>query len=295
MKAILLAAGKGIRFKPVTELIPKPLLPIVDTCLIDVNLRRLFSARVSCVGVNLFHKHEIVEHHLRKYERRVYPVIEDILKGTGGALLNFRDFIEGDFIIQSADVISDINYEEIIRIHRENNPVATLVMVQHQGTKFRIDKDNRIDRILGYDTTPYTYAGIGVLSGKIFSFLPDKPAFSLVEVLTNIIRKKEPILGIPAVMQWYNINSYYEYWKVHGDLLQGRTTMETMKYTSPVYIAPSSHVGTKELHGFVSIAENCTLTKNVYLENSVVLPGTSLDAGHYRNCVISNSIRIAVA
>jgi len=294
MKAILLAAGKGIRFRPLTDLIPKPLLPIIDTSLIDVNLQRLLNAGASCVGVNLFHKHEMIEHHLRKYDRRVYPVVEDILKGTGGALLNFTDFIDGDFIIQSSDVISDINYEEIIRIHKENDPVATLVMVQHQGTKFRIDKDNRIDKILGYDMAPYTYAGIGVFSSRIFSLLPDKPVFSMVEVLSNIIRRKESILGIPAVMQWYNINAYYEYWRIHGDLLQGRTAMETMKYHSPIYIAQSSRVETEELHGFVSVADNCNVARNVFLENTVVLPGTSLTGGRYRNSVVSESIKIAV-
>ena len=294
MKAILLAAGKGIRFRPVTDLIPKPLLPIIDTCLIDINLRCLLNAGVSCVGVNLFHKHEMIKHHLRKYDRRIYPVVEDILKGTGGALLNFRDFIDGDFIIQSSDVISDIDYEEIIRMHRENDPVATLVMVQHQGTKFRIDKDNRIEKILGYDTAPYTYAGIGVFSSRIFSLLPEKPVFSIVDVLSNIIRRKKSIIGIPAVVQWYNINAYYEYWRIHGDLLQGRTTIETMKYPSPIYIAQSSRVETKELHGFVSIADNCSVARNVYLENTVVLPGTSLMEGHFRNSVISESIKIAV-
>ncbi|MDH4211382.1 MAG: NDP-sugar synthase [candidate division WOR-3 bacterium] len=295
MKAILLAAGYGNRLKPLTDVIPKPLLPIVDTCMIDINLGRLLNAGASCVGINLFHKHEIIEHHLKKYDRRVFPVVEDMLKGTGGAFLNFRDFTEDNFIMQSADVISDISYEEIFDFHKKHRPIATLVMVRHQGTKFRIDKENRVDRILGYDSTPYTYAGIGVFSSRIYSFLPEKPAFTILEVLRNVFRKNEPILGIPSVMHWYNINSYYDYWKIHGDLLQGRTTLDGLKYQSPIYIAPSSRVETEELRGFVSIADNCRIAKGVCLENTIVLPGTSLSTGRYRNCVISDSLRIAVA
>ncbi|UCD04939.1 MAG: NDP-sugar synthase [candidate division WOR-3 bacterium] len=294
MKAILLAAGYGNRLKPITDKIPKPLLPIVENCMIDINLKRLLNAGSSCVGVNLFHKHEIIEHHLRKYEKHVYPAVEDILKGTGGALLNFREFTEDDFIIQSSDVISDISYEEILNFHRKNGPVATLVMVRHQGTKFRIDKENRIERILGYDTAPYTYAGIGVFSKRIYSFLPEQPVFTIVDVLRKIFRKNEPILGIPAVIHWYNINSFYDYWKIHADLLQGRTVLDGLEHRSPFYIAPSSRVETKDLCGFVSIGDNCSIGKDVHLENTIVLPGSKLQTGRYRNCVISDTIRIAV-
>jgi len=294
MKAILLAAGYGNRLKPITDQIPKPLLPIVDKCLIDINLKRLLNAGSACVGVNLFHKHEIIERHLRKYEKRVYPAVEKVLQGTGGALLNFREFTEDDFIVQSTDVISDINYEEILNFHRKNGPVATLVMVRHQGTKFKIDKENKIERILGFDTTPYTYAGIGVFSKRIYSFLPEQPVFTIVDVLRNIFRKNEPILGIPAVIQWYNINSFYDYWKIHSDLLQRKTAFDGLEYRSPLYIAPSSRVEAKDLSGFVSIADNCSIGREVHLENTIVLPGSSLQSGRYRNCVISDSIRIAV-
>ncbi len=294
MKAILLAAGQGTRLKPVTELIPKPLLPIVDRRIIDINLKRLLNAGVSCVGINLFHKHKLIKNHLKTYDRNVHVVVEDVLKGTGGALLNFEDFIDDDFIIQSADVVSDIRYREIVDFHKKHNPMATLVMVRHQGTKFRIGADNKIDRILGYDSTPYTYAGIGVFSKKIFSILPNSSVFTIVDVFRNIFRNKASIAGIPAVIQWYNINSYYDYWKIHSDLLHGRTALDGPKYSSPIYIAPSSNVRSRALHGFVSVAENCDIDDGVHLENSVVLPGTSIASGRYQNCVISNYIRIAV-
>jgi mannose-1-phosphate guanylyltransferase len=294
MKALLLAAGQGTRLKPVTDVIPKPLLPIVDQSMIDINLKRLLSAGASTIAINLFHKHKIIEHHLKKYGARVCPVIEDVLKGTGGALLNFIDFLEDDFIFQSTDVISDIEYRKIIDVHKQRKPIATLLMIRRHGTKFRIDKDNMIERIFPHDDSPYTYAGIGVFSSKIFSFLPEDPVFSILDVFQNILKKGESIIGMPAVMQWYNVNSYYDYWQIHHDVLHGSVKIESMKYPSPIYIAPSSNVRSKSLRGFVSIGDNCTISEDVRLENTVVLPGSSIASGDYRNCVISDLLRVAV-
>ncbi len=295
MKALLLAAGQGIRLKPVTDVIPKPLLPIVDRSMIDINLTRLLGAGVSSIGINLFHKHNIIGHHLKKYGSRVHPVVEDVLKGTGGALLNFVDFLEDDFIFQSTDVIADIEYRKIIDVHTQRKPIATVLMIRRHGTKFRIDKDNRIDRIFPHDDSPYTYAGIGVFSTKIFSFLPERSVFSILDVFQNILKQGESIIGMPAVMQWYNVNSYYDYWQVHRDILHGLVKIDNMKYPSPIYIAPSSNVRTKSLRGFVSVGDNCTISENVRLENTVVLPGSTITEGDHRNCVISDLLRIAVA
>jgi NDP-sugar pyrophosphorylase family protein len=294
MKAILLAAGRGERMRPITDEIPKMLLPVVNQRLIDINIRRLLNAGVSDIGINLFHHHELLKKHLRTYNRRVHPVVEDVLKGTGGALINFKGFVDGDFIIQSGDVVSDIKLKDIIDFHRAHRPIATLVMIRYKGTKFRIGKDNRIEKIYTYDATPHTYAGIGVFSERIFSFLPQKDVFSIVDIFKNIIKAGQDLMGLPAVMQWYNINSHYTYWKIHRDVLCKRTTLEGVEQDSPIYIAGSSVVRTDQLSGFVSINDNCTIARGVYLENTVVLPGTNITSGQYRNSLILGSTRITV-
>jgi len=294
MKAILLAAGRGERLRPITDEIPKMLLPVVNQRLIDINIRRLLNAGVSGIGINLFHHHELLQNHLRAHDRRVHLVVEDVLKGTGGALSNFKDFIDGDFIIQSGDLVSDIKFKDIIDFHRVHRPIATLLMIRYKGTKFRIGKDNRIDKIYTYDATPHTYAGIGVFSERVFSFLPEKEVFSIVDVFRNIIKAGQDLMGLPAVMQWYNINSHYTYWKIHRDVLCKHTVLEGFERDSPIYISGSSVVETDQLNGFVCINDDCTIAREVYLENTVVLPGTNITSGQYRNSLILGSTRITV-
>jgi NDP-sugar pyrophosphorylase family protein len=295
MNALILAAGLGERMLPITDYIPKPLLPIVDRRLIDISIRHLSEAGIHRIGVNLFHKHEAIQEYLKKYEETVYVQVEEELLGTGGALLNFRDFLKDDFILYSGDVLSDVRLKEVVDFHRKHKPLATLMLVKNKGIQFEVGKDNRIEKMIWGEEIGQTFAGIGVFSDRVFSLLPQKPVFSIVDLFKNMLDNEEAIMGLPTLMEWYNINSPYAYWKIHHDLLSRNIAIAGLKFDKPVYIAPSSTVDTENLKGFVSIGENCFVGTKVYLENTIVLPESRITTGNYRNCVLSNKVRMTVA
>jgi len=295
MNGLILAAGLGERLRPISESIPKPLLPIVNQRLIDVSIKHLFNSGIARIGVNLFHKHDIIRDHLQKYETQIFVATEEELLGTGGALLNFQNFLKGDFVLYSGDVVSDINLREVINFHKAHKPVATLVLVKHQGIKFQVEKDNRINRIIEGEEPEHTYAGIAVCSEGLFGFLPKKSVFSIVDVFRNIISAGERLMGLPSVMQWYNMNSLYSYWQIHHDLLNGIVKFDDLRFDSPIYIADSSKVETKNTKGFLSVNEDCLVAREVYLENTIILPQSRIASGNYRNCVLSHQHRITVA
>lgn len=295
MNALLLAAGLGERLRPITERIPKPLLPIVNQQLIDIGIHYLLSSGIHAVGINLHQQHEVIQEHLEKYKEKVKIVVEPELLGTGGALLNFREFLKDDFIVYSHDVVSDIRLQQVIEFHKKHKPVATLVLIRDRGIEFQVEKDNQITKMFRRDGYANTYAGISIFSKEVFSFLPQKPVFSIVDVFKNILNKKEKIMGLPGKMQWYNINSPYSYWKIHHDLLNGLVSFEDLSFSKPIYIAHSSKVQTEALNGFVSINEDCIIAKGVYLENTIVLPKGRIGTGNYRNCVLGSRLRLTVA
>ena len=295
MNALILAAGLGERMLPITDHIPKPLLPIVDRRLIDVSIQHLSGAGIHRIGVNLYHKHEAIQEYLKKYDDIVHVQVEEELLGTGGALSGFRNLLKGDFILYSGDVISDVRLKEVVDFHREHKPFATLVLVKNKGIQFEVGKDNRIEKMLWAEEIGQTYAGIGVFSDRVFSLLPEKQVFSVVDLFKNILDSGEAIMGLPTLMQWYNINSPYSYWKIHHELLSRNITLGGLKFDKPVYIAPSSTAETGNLKGFVSICENCFVGGKVYLENTIVLPESRITSGNYRNCVLSNEVRMTVA
>jgi mannose-1-phosphate guanylyltransferase len=295
MNALMLSAGLGERLRPITEYIPKPLLPIVNQRLIDINIKHLIRNGVRRIGVNLFHKHDVIKDHLEQYGDRIESKVEAELLGTGGALLNFPDLTKDDFVLYSGDVVSDVTLSELVKLHTEYNAVATLMLTKHKGIEFEIGKDNQIERIYWGEGPGLTYGGIAILSPKVCSFLPTEHVFSIVDVFRNLVKSNERIIGLPSVMRWYNINSPYEYWKIHHDLLMRSAEFENLKFRSPVYIADSSSVHTGSLTGFVSINEGCIVAEDVYLENTIVLPNSRITKGNYRNSIISSRLRITAA
>ena len=155
MNAVLLSAGIGERMKPITERIPKPLLSIVDFRMIDYNIARLFDIGVKQIGINLFHKASTIEEYLNKSSRNLHIITEPALKGTGGALVNFKEVMQGDFIYCSCDVLTDIDLAQVVEFHQTRKPAATLVLRKNKGVNFvGIDDDYRIKEIIdkGDDT-----------------------------------------------------------------------------------------------------------------------------------------------
>jgi NDP-sugar pyrophosphorylase family protein len=295
MNALILSAGLGERLKPITDSIPKPLLPVVGRRLIDINIDHLMRNGIQQIGINLFHRHQMIKEHLDKYGDRIDMKIETELLGTGGALLNFPDLVKDDFVLYSGDVVSDVKLNEVVKYHTEHDAVATLVLTKYKGIEFEIGKDNRIERIHWGEGRGLTYAGIAILSPRVCSFLPQERVFSIVDVFKNLVRNGEKIVGLPSVMRWYNINAHHDYWKIHHDLLLGTTGFENLRFNSPFHVADTSKVSTDSLAGFVSINERCTVDEGVYLENTIVLPNTWIAKGNYRNSIISSDLRVTAA
>jgi len=296
MNAIILAAGLGTRMQPITNFIPKPLLPIVYRPMIEINIQHLMHSGVNGIGVNLFHKAERIKKFLNKFSDSLYTVVEDKLLGTGGALLNFTKFIEDDFIVHNCDVLSNINLIGAIEFHRHNRSVATLLLTKNPGTNFiKINKDLRVTAVSKKDKgNQYTFTGIAILSKKIFSYFPNKAFFSIIDTYQRLIDEDESIMGLPTKESWYDIGSHHSYWKLHRDIFHEKTKFDEVNIHSSIHIHSTSIVKSKNLTGFVSVGPDCFISENVSLNNTIVFENSRIEEGTYTNCLLSNKFCITV-
>ena len=121
MKAFLLAAGRGVRFRPVTESIPKPLFPFANVPLIRARLEGLFRLDILEAGVNLHHLGEKIERHLRDRpadlpEPALLP--EPEILGTAGALRNAAGWLaDGDFLVVNTDTVIEPDIAALFARH----------------------------------------------------------------------------------------------------------------------------------------------------------------------------------
>ena len=179
MRAILLCAGRGMRFRPVTERIPKPLIPFLNVPLASAHLQRLHEAGVGEVAVNLHHLADEVEGHLREPAPGLPQLTffrEPQILGTAGALRNAAEFLAADdFLVVNSDAALAADYAGLAAAHRASGRVATLLVVENREPERYTPLQSEGDRITAFGVRgprPLLYTGICVLDPELLERIP---------------------------------------------------------------------------------------------------------------------------
>ena len=205
MRAFLLAAGRGIRFRPVTERIPKPLFPYLNVPLARAHLARLRRFGIGEAAVNLHHLGEKIEQHLidRASELpklRFFP--EPEILGTAGALRNAADFLsEGDFLVVNSDAAIEPDYGALVLRHRASGRPATLLVVENREPDRYTPLQSEGDRITGFggesgrtlSPTPLLYTGVSILSPRVLPRIPAGETSLVQDLWDPLLRDGEEI------------------------------------------------------------------------------------------------------
>ena len=198
MRGMVLAAGYGSRLAPLTDHVPKPLLPVGRDTILDHAVDALLSAGIEQVAVNTHHLGEQVAAHLQRRPDgdrfTIFP--EKEILGTGGALHGARAFLaEADhFVIHNGDVWSDADLAALVGEHLRTGALATLLLVDYAPiNSVAVDGAGAIRRIGGDGAGDdpawrhLTYTGIGVFRRELLDDIG--PGFS--SLMDPLVRAKE--------------------------------------------------------------------------------------------------------
>lgn len=217
MKAMILAAGLGTRLRPLTERVPKPLVPVGGRPLIEYPLRLLRASGVDEVVINVHHHAAALGDALgdgSRFGLRIHYSVEDSLLDTGGGVLHARAWLDRPFFILNADSIHDVPLDEVALRHRRHGGIATLVLRPDPAAEryglLHYDGDMRIRRFRGEPAVEVPnggammYAGVSLWEPRIFDHMPGG-AFSLTrDVLPRLLAAGEPFFAF----------AYGGYWRV---------------------------------------------------------------------------------
>jgi mannose-1-phosphate guanylyltransferase len=202
MRAFLLAAGRGVRFRPVTESIPKPLFPFLNVALIRARLERLFRLGILEAGVNLHHLGEKIERHLRDRPAdlpnlRFFP--EPEILGTAGALRNAADWLaDGDFLLVNTDTVIEPDIPALLSRHRKTGRAATLLVVENRDPDRYTPLQAEGDRITGFGIkgdNPLLYTGVCVMSPRVLARIPAGEAALVADLWAPLLTEKRAEIG----------------------------------------------------------------------------------------------------
>jgi NDP-sugar pyrophosphorylase family protein len=227
MKAMVFAAGYGQRLRPLTDRVPKAMVPVAGRPMIEYPLLLLRHYGITEIIVNLHHLGEQVERHLgsgKKLGLQVSYSWESKLLDTGGGLLKARTILNGGaFVVVNCDVMIDLDLKKVIERHREKRAVATLVVrpdaeADRYGA-IETSPDDRIQRFLNHESPrlepfgplkKYMFTGVQVLEPAIFAYLEseDRERFgTTTATYPRMLARGEPLYGFPFHGYWQDLGT----------------------------------------------------------------------------------------
>lgn len=200
MKAMILAAGKGERMRPLTDNIPKPLLKVKGKTLIEHTLDHVRIAGIREVVINVSYLGHMIEHHLgdgSRYDMEIQYSREDEPLETGGGIAKAMPLLcdagKNPFILVNADVWCDLDLS-LLKNALSTGRLAHLVLVNNPGHNARGDfalQEGNVS-VLSDKTQAYTYSGIAVIDPELFYlYQPKAHKFPLRNLLLEGIKKQQ--------------------------------------------------------------------------------------------------------
>ncbi|MGW7007761.1 nucleotidyltransferase family protein [Streptomyces sp. NPDC054933] len=158
MHAVILAGGKGIRLRPYTTALPKPLVPIGDQhAILEIVLRQLAAAGFTSCTIAIGHLGHIIRAYVgdgSQWGLRVDYTTEDSPLGTMGPLLTMLDRLPEQFLTMNGDVLTDLDYGDVLRRHRAVDPPLTIATYERQVTVDFGVLTTEAGRVVGFAEKP---------------------------------------------------------------------------------------------------------------------------------------------
>lgn len=217
MRAMILAAGLGTRLRPLTNTVPKALVPVAGRPVIEYSLLFLRSQGITEVVINLHHLGEKIRGVLGDgslYGLRIFYSPEDPILETGGGIKNAQALLNGEtFIVLNCDTILDLKLQEALEFHRHHQSVATLVLrsdpdADHYGV-IQTNDQGRIQRIrehalaVSEPLSSYMFTGLQILEPRVFDFMLEVKPFSTTrDTYPLMMQAGEPLFGFVHSGPW---------------------------------------------------------------------------------------------
>ncbi len=222
LPVIIMAGGKGSRLKPITNVLPKPLIPINEKTIIEEIMDRFVTAGCSCFHISVNYKAEMIKYFFTQLDNKGYHIDyfqEDKPLGTAGSMYLVKDKINTPFFVSNCDIILDIDLSEVYKYHKENNNKITIVSaLKHYMIPYGIIETSEKGQLKGLKEKPeITFqinAGLYLLEPECLDFIPANTFFHITELIERTKQSGNNI-GVFPVSQgsWTDIGEWPEYLK----------------------------------------------------------------------------------
>jgi NDP-sugar pyrophosphorylase family protein len=313
MRVMVMAAGKGTRLRPVTDLLPKPMAPIANRPVLHHILRLLKRHGLTEVVANLHHMPEVITGHFADGAAigvDMHYSFEPELLGTAGGVKNNEAFLGTDsFLVMSGDALTDIDLTGLVAAHRRNGSIATIAVKEvADPSLYGVVVTDDDDRIVAFQEKPSSEearsrlcnCGIYVFEPEILSLIPTGEFDDFgSRLFPDLLRQHIPFHAHTFGGYWSDVGNLHEYFRGNADALTGRVEIELPgeEIRPGVWVDEAAHVSPSgRIEPPVVIGRECRLEDDVIVEGPTVLGDRTLvGAGAHvaRGVVLADSHVVA--
>jgi mannose-1-phosphate guanylyltransferase len=248
MKAMILAAGKGTRVRPITHTTPKPMIPILQKPVMEFLLELLREHGFDEIMVNVSHLAEEIENYFRdgqrfgvqiaySFEGRIEEgeLIGEALGSAGGLkrIQDFQPFFDDTFVVLCGDALIDLDLSEAVRRHKQKGAMASLIarrVPMEEVSSYGVVVTDPEGRVLSFQEKPAVAeaasdminTGIYIFEPEVFDFIPSGEPFDIgSDLFPRLVEAGAPFYALPMEFEWVDIGKVPDYWQAIRSVLQG--------------------------------------------------------------------------
>lgn len=302
LKAVILIGGFGTRLRPLSCTRPKALFPVVNKPLLQWTFERLSKSGIDEVilAVNKLTGFYIKQQRIRRYGLKVKFSYDPpkMPLGTAGPIKRAEKLIglEETFLVLNGDLITEIDYKELIQKHKKRNAIASIALHKvDDPSRYGVAEladENRIRRFIekppkGKEPSKLINAGVYVLSPRIFDYIPKGRAVSMEREVFPVLAEENLLFGYEVSGLWVDIGKPEDFLYTNKILLDSISCEQKQSKSSivnPVAIGKSVSIGENSIIGpYAVLGRNVSIGKNVRISNSVIFEDAKIDDNSFLN------------
>lgn len=214
---VLMAGGFGKRLAPVTNFLPKALMPLNNKPILEHIIHSFFNYKFNNFFLCLNYKSEIIKSYFKKKKNyKIKYVNENKPLGTCGALRNLKNNLKSEFFLTNCDVLFDVNYDDILDFHKKNKNHITIVASEKeyrlQYGVCNLTKNGKLIKILEKPSFDFIInAGLYIMDKQILKLIPKKP-FDTPDLIQSAKKKKFKVsVYFISEKSWIDIGQWDEF------------------------------------------------------------------------------------
>lgn len=282
VSAVIMAGGEGVRLRPLTCTMPKPMVPLLCKPVIDYSVELLHDHGVQDIKTTLYYLGDMIESHVGTGERygvRVSHSKSQTPLGTAGSVRQAVGQDRRTHIIISGDALTDCDLTEALAFHRENSAPITIVLKKVQDpTEYGVvlrDSENRITQFLEKPArsevlSDLANTGIYIIEPEVIDMIPTGRVFDFsLDLFPRLLENKIPIFGYEMHGYWCDIGDIRQYARAQRDMLDGKVNFRTNANRSGgMFIEEGAH-----------ISQDAVLNAPCYIaKDAEIAPGACVDS-----------------